>query len=147
MLRIDFEGGEPVSAEPFLSGFLVEQDGGYGYLGRLAGLAVGPDGALYVADDAQGVISRVAYGSETSAAAAAAVPNPILPPPPSEIGLALVEARAEAALPVRSAFEPGQPIPLAHAADGDNASPAVAWEAVEEAQSFVIIMDLSLIHI
>ena len=69
------------------------------------------------------------------------MPNPILPPPPSEIALALVEARAEAALPVRSAFEPDQPIPLAHAADGDNASPAVSWDAVEGAQSFVVIMD------
>ena len=35
--RIDFEAGRPVSMEPFLTGFLVEAGGGYGYLGRLAG--------------------------------------------------------------------------------------------------------------
>ena len=49
VIRVNFEKGEPVGFEPFLEGFLIErEDGGYGYLGRLAGLAVAPDGALYV---------------------------------------------------------------------------------------------------
>jgi glucose/arabinose dehydrogenase len=84
VVRVDFERGQPVSIEPFLTGFLVEQEGDtYGFLARLAGLAVGPDGALYIADDAQGVIYRVAYDAPAAALApTAAVPNPILPPPP-----------------------------------------------------------------
>ena len=41
VIRVNFENGEPVGYEPFLQGFLIErEDGGYGYLGRLAGLAV-----------------------------------------------------------------------------------------------------------
>ena len=63
------------------------------------------------------------------------------PPPPSGIALALVEPQEAAALAVRSAFDPGQPIPLAHAADGDDASPPVAWEAPEGTRSIVLVMD------
>jgi Raf kinase inhibitor-like YbhB/YbcL family protein len=142
VVRIDFERGQPVSAEPFLTGFLVQQGDGYGFLGRLSGMAVGPDGALYVGDDSQGIIYRVAYeGSAASAVAASPAPNPILPPPASKIALDMVGAREEAAIRVTSAFEPDAPIPAAHAADGDNASPPVSWETPEGAQSFVLVMD------
>jgi glucose/arabinose dehydrogenase len=64
VLRVDFEDGEPVAMEPFLTGFLME-DGesptGWGHMGRLAGLAMGPDGALYLSDDTGGIIYRISY--------------------------------------------------------------------------------------
>lgn len=59
--RVNFENGEPVSFEPFITGFLIEQDDGHGQFARLAGLAVTPQGALLIADDQNGVIYRISY--------------------------------------------------------------------------------------
>jgi glucose/arabinose dehydrogenase len=51
--------GEPAGEpEPFATGFLPE--GAQDAFGRPAGLAVGPDGALYVSDDKAGFIYRIA---------------------------------------------------------------------------------------
>ena len=59
---------------------------------RPMGLAIGPDGALYIADDVKGRIWRVTYqGPPTAPVAAAAPPEAQAPPPPA--------ASAEAALP------------------------------------------------
>ena len=53
--------GEPTGEpEPFATGFLP--DGATDALGRPAGLAVGPDGALYVSDDKAGFIYRIDRG-------------------------------------------------------------------------------------
>jgi glucose/arabinose dehydrogenase len=59
VVRVRFENGLPVAADDFLSGFLIED--GTAHFARLSGLAVGPDGALLVADDTNGVIYRVTY--------------------------------------------------------------------------------------
>ncbi len=145
VLRVDFEDGEPVGFERFLEGFLIEEEGGgYGYLARLAGVAVAPDGALFVSDDSGGVIYRVSYdgGAASAAAAPAPIPNAVTPPPGSELALALAEASSDAALAVTAPFAAGEPIPLAHSADGDNASPELAWsDAPEGAASFVLMME------
>lgn len=56
VMRVDFEEGEPIAMEPFLTGFLMEDEEsptGWGHMGRLAGLAQGPDGALYLSDDTE----------------------------------------------------------------------------------------------
>jgi glucose/arabinose dehydrogenase len=59
VLRVPFDGGAPSGpAEVFATGWL---DGGR-VAGRPVGLAVGPDGALYVSDDRGGFIYRIAYG-------------------------------------------------------------------------------------
>ena len=64
VLRVDFKDGQPVGMEPFLSGFLMEDEDsptGWGQMGRLAGLAQGPDGTLYLSDDENGIIYRITY--------------------------------------------------------------------------------------
>ena len=69
VMRVDFEDGAPVAMEPFLTGFLMEDDQsptGWGNMGRLAGLAQGPDGALYLSDDTGGVIYRIHYEGDAA---------------------------------------------------------------------------------
>ena len=64
VLRVDFENGQPVGMEPFVTGFLMEDaesPTGWSQMGRLAGMAQGPDGALYLSDDENGVIYRITY--------------------------------------------------------------------------------------
>jgi glucose/arabinose dehydrogenase len=62
VIRVHFEDGKPVAIEPFVSGFLVQQDdGSYGQFARLMGLAVTPDGALLLGDDENGIIYRISY--------------------------------------------------------------------------------------
>lgn len=60
VVRIEFRDGVPTRTSDFVTGFL-SQNGERQY-GRLAGIAVARDGALLVADDANGVIYRVSYG-------------------------------------------------------------------------------------
>lgn len=77
VMRVDFEEGEPVAMEPFLTGFLMEDEAsptGWGNMGRLAGLAHGPDGALYLSDDTGGMIYRLHYAGD----AATERPEPVL---------------------------------------------------------------------
>jgi glucose/arabinose dehydrogenase len=64
VVRIRFEQGKPVAVEPFATGFLVDQGAGkWGFIGRPAGIAVAPDGALLVTDDKNGALYRIAYDS------------------------------------------------------------------------------------
>ena len=65
VVRIHFENGQPTEFEDFVSGWLL--DGGSGQFGRVAGLAVAPDGSLLVTDDSNGVIYRVSYTGDGSA--------------------------------------------------------------------------------
>ena len=59
VLRVPFDGGMPSGpAEVFATGWLSA-----GRVdGRPVGVAVGPDGALYVSDDRGGFVYRIAYG-------------------------------------------------------------------------------------
>jgi len=60
--RVSFdEKGRPERIEPFVTGWLVEEDGQYAHFGRLAGCAVMPDGSLLVGDDENGVLYRIRY--------------------------------------------------------------------------------------
>ncbi len=65
VVRIHFENGQPTEFEDFVSGWLL--DDGAGQFGRVAGLAVAPDGSLLVTDDSNGVIYRVTYTGDASA--------------------------------------------------------------------------------
>ncbi|MET0343840.1 MAG: PQQ-dependent sugar dehydrogenase [Polyangiales bacterium] len=55
--RVVFQQGEPVAIEDFVTGFLIED--GKAQFGRLAGIAVAPDGSLLFTDDENGVVYRV----------------------------------------------------------------------------------------
>ncbi len=69
VVRLPFEGSEPGSeVVDFATGWLEEDL--ETVTGRPVGLAVGPDGALYVSDDSGGFIYRIAYtGNEDLEAA------------------------------------------------------------------------------
>jgi glucose/arabinose dehydrogenase len=58
VVRVTFSAGKPTGYQDFVTGWL--RSGTYG--GRPVGLAVGPDGALYVSDDQLGYVYRVSYG-------------------------------------------------------------------------------------
>jgi glucose/arabinose dehydrogenase len=55
--RIRFEGGNPVAAEDFLTGFFNKDT--RSRFGRPTGLAISPKGVVYVSDDANGVIYSI----------------------------------------------------------------------------------------
>lgn len=57
LLLIDFEGGEPVAARDFVTGW---QDESGERWGRPAGVVVAPDGSLIVSDDEAGLLYRIA---------------------------------------------------------------------------------------
>jgi glucose/arabinose dehydrogenase len=58
VVRLPLDGDRPAGpVEPFADGWRAAD----GVLGRPVGLAVGPDGALYVSDDRGGFIYRIAY--------------------------------------------------------------------------------------
>lgn len=57
--RIRFQNGKPVRIEPFLTGFLLNDQPTT--FGRPCGLAVGRDGSLFLGDDATGVVYRIEY--------------------------------------------------------------------------------------
>ncbi len=60
VVRVVFDDdGQPTGFEDFLTGFLIEDQ--LANFGRLAGLAIAPDGSLLIAEDQNGVIYRVSY--------------------------------------------------------------------------------------
>ena len=62
VLRVRFEKGEPKSVEPFVTGFLTRGGpSGWSRFARPFGLAVAPDGSLYLGDDQHGLIYRIWY--------------------------------------------------------------------------------------
>lgn len=145
VVRVKFDNGKPVGFEKFLEGFLLQQENGkYGYLGRLTGVAVGKDGSLFVADDSNGVVYRVSHGgtAPSGTAAANAIPNVVTDMPASKIAIDLVEAKGTNSINVKSGFEADRPIPSQYAKEGQNASPAVEWTmAPGGTKSYVVIVD------
>ena len=145
VVRVNFENGKPVGFEKFLEGFLLQQENGkYGYLGRLAGIAVGKDGSLFVADDSNGIVYKVSYTGAVARQSneGLTIPNVVTDMPASQIATDLVKAKIDQTIAVKAAFDKDGPIPVQNVADGDNASPAIEWSAFpEETKSFVLIAD------
>ena len=60
VVHVDYdESGQPVSAETFISGWLL--DGGTAHFGRIAGIIMMADGSLLVSEDTNGIIYRITY--------------------------------------------------------------------------------------
>jgi glucose/arabinose dehydrogenase len=57
VVEVKFSGGAPTGYTDFVTGWLHSGS----YTGRPVGLAVGPDGSLYISDDSLGYIYRVTY--------------------------------------------------------------------------------------
>ena len=65
VVRVVFDAqGRPQGFEDFMTGFLTADN--KQVFGRVCGMAEAPDGALYVSDDDQGVIYRVAYAPDAA---------------------------------------------------------------------------------
>ncbi len=151
IVRVRFENGQPTAIEPFVTGFLT--DDGKTHIARPVGLAVARDGSLLMADDANGVLYRVAYdGSGEKAAAAKAPPaGPMEAQATKGVGVPLAMERPETAplpspetlpLVVTSAsFAEGGAIPLKHSEYAEGVSPALGWTKVPGAVSYVIVME------
>ena len=84
------------SCEIFADGFAGEQKSPGAALHRPTGVAVGPDGALYVSDDVRGRIYRIVYqgGADTQAGAAAYTPCPSATAPADAARTALAPTSA-----------------------------------------------------
>jgi Raf kinase inhibitor-like YbhB/YbcL family protein len=145
IVRIRFADGKPQRIEPFVTGFLT--DAGKTHIARPVGLAVAKDGSLLMADDANGVIYRVAHGSVTQAS--------VINPPPAAVmveqatkgsGVPLAKDRAETAggtaISVTSATVGAMAaIPKKHSEYADGVSPQLSWSPVAGARSYVVIAE------
>ena len=162
VLRIEFEDGAPVRFTPFVTGFLMEDgesDTGWGHMGRLAGIAEGPDGTLYLSDDTNGVIYRISYDGDSEQEEASAPLEPTnaentevgmregtesTDKPEKQAGLASDQVAGSVG-PIdvhSSAFKNGAPIPDLHAAEGQNVSPPLNWaDGPDGTQSYALIVD------
>lgn len=149
IVRVRFENGQPKSIEPFVTGFLT--DGGKTHIARPVGLAVAKDGALLMADDANGVIYRVAYtgnGRTSAPAGAAAMPpaGPMQEQANKGNGVPLANKRPETqssgALSVSSpSFKQDGMMDPKYSEYADGVSPALAWKAVPNAKSYAIVAE------
>ena len=145
VVRIRFDNGKPQTIEPFLTGFLT--DGGKTHFARPVGLAVAKDGSLLMADDANGVIYRIAYtGKAQQAAEGKTAPADVMQAEAAKgnnVPLAKdrPETDADKAIKISSSFASGETMPLKHSEYADGVSPALRWDAVPGALSYVIVME------
>jgi Raf kinase inhibitor-like YbhB/YbcL family protein len=140
VVRVRFNAaGSPIAAEPFITGFLINNatpDGKAGHIARLAGIAVAKDGALLVGDDANGIIYRVSYQAPPRRMTSAMDSR--------QISLHVPETRnAPRSISVRSgAFRHNGMMDFHHTAYSKNQSPSLSWTGVPaNAKSLVLMME------
>ena len=145
IVRVRFQDGQARSVEPFVTGFL--SDGGKTHIARPVGLAMAKDGALLMADDANGVIYRIAY---TGGARAGAMPAPPATPMQEQVdkgnnvplAIKRPETAAKGQLNVTSSsFASNGMLHERFTEYADGVSPALAWKAVAGAKSYAVIME------
>jgi Raf kinase inhibitor-like YbhB/YbcL family protein len=150
IVRIHFENGQPKGIEPFVTGFLT--DGGKTHIARPVGLAIARDGALLMADDANGVIYRISHTGGPTGVAASSTSSP----PASEmkrgamrdVGLPLTLQREETSPDKKEAIKLTSPsipdggtIPERHSDYADGVSPTLVWTPVGGVKSYAIIAE------
>ncbi len=69
VVRVHFKNGKPIEISDFVTGFLNNKDSTQ--FARVCGLVQDNDGSLLMADDANGIIYRIFYNRERSAAVVA----------------------------------------------------------------------------
>ena len=147
IVRIRFADGKPQRIEPFVTGFLTDR--GRTHIARPVGLAWAKDGALLMADDANGVIYRVSYEGKAAPAAAMQTPADEMKRQAQRgVGVPLAKDRPEtvagsaASMTLTStAFAPDAAIPPRHSEYADGVSPALRWQAVPGAKSYVLLVE------
>ncbi|MCE4558175.1 YbhB/YbcL family Raf kinase inhibitor-like protein [Roseateles cellulosilyticus] len=147
IVRIRFADGNPQRIEPFVTGFLTDR--GRTHIARPVGLAWAKDGALLMADDANGVIYRVAYqGNARPGTALQAPADEMKRQTAKGIGVPLALERPETVaagnttIRISSAsFPDSEPIPAKHSEYADGVSPQLSWSAVPNAKSYVLIAE------
>ncbi|HUR22100.1 MAG TPA: YbhB/YbcL family Raf kinase inhibitor-like protein, partial [Vicinamibacterales bacterium] len=143
IVRVHFANGAPQAIEPFVSGFL--SDGGTTHFARPVGLDIAKDGSLLMADDANGVIYRVAYtGDDGSTQTVNPPANAMLEQAAQGTGVPIAIERGETAASQRlKVFIPTADdfIDQKHSEYYDGVSPRIAWSPVKGARSFVVIME------
>ena len=144
IVRVRFADGQAKSIEPFVGSFLA--DGGKTHIARPVGLAMAKDGALLMADDANGVLYRIAYTG--SAARGAMLPAPPAGPMRQQatqgtnVPLALARTKGGGKLAVNSpAFADNAMLAAKYSEYADGVSPPLSWSKVEGAKSYAIIME------
>lgn len=145
IVRVRFAEGQPRSIEPFVTGFLT--DDGRTHIARPVGLAVAKDGALLMADDANGVIYRIAYRGDAKGAAGTPAPASVMEQQANKgNGVPLAKDRAETRaagkVAVSSpAIRDGAALDARFSEYADGVSPPLAWSAVPGARSYAIIAE------
>ncbi len=145
IVRLRFTNGRATSVEKFVSGFLT--DGGKTHIARPMGLAFAKDDALLMADDANGVVYRIAYtGQGQKAALVNSPPRAMQQQAAKGVGVPLTKEREETKtdnkIVLSSASIPNNsPIPAKHSEYFDGVSPALAWDAVKGAKSYALIVE------
>jgi Raf kinase inhibitor-like YbhB/YbcL family protein len=144
VVRIHFKNGQPVSIEPFVTGFVTQ----HGEYGRLVGNAVARDGSLLFTDDRNGVIYRVSYEgagghSPMQTISGESMLHQARAGAKSDIAIHLPETGTHSSLTVTSkAFAAGDAIPPLYSSYDQNASPALRWtEGPQGTRSYAILLE------
>jgi Raf kinase inhibitor-like YbhB/YbcL family protein len=144
IVRIHFQGGQPRSIDPFVTGFISAQ----GESARPCGNAVAKDGSLLFTDDRNGVIYRVSYTGTPNGLPPSIVPaDPAMTQAARGDGVPLAIARPETAttgaLTVSSpAFPQGGMIPVIYSEYEQGVSFPLSWTAGPAGtMSYVLIME------
>jgi Raf kinase inhibitor-like YbhB/YbcL family protein len=144
VVHIHFKDGQPVSMEPFVTGFVSAQ----GEYGRLVGNAVAADGSLLFTDDRNGVIYRVSYQGTAGRSQSQTIPGTSMlrqtrSGSKSQVALELPETHTAAALTVSSSeFVQNGTIPTIYSSYDQNASPPLRWtRGPDGTQSYAILAE------
>lgn len=144
VVRIHFRNGQPVSIEPFVTGFVSPE----GEHGRLVGNALARDGSLLFTDDRNGVIYRVSYIGNANHSQTQSVPGDAMlhqtrTGTKSALAVDFPGMPSNSILNVSSsAFAQGGVIPDIYSSYDQNASPPLRWTTGPEGtRSYAILTE------